>query len=319
MQYRQLGRTGLQVSAVSLGAWEVGGAVNLTFDGLGTIAHGWGATDDDASVALIRNCLQAGVNLIDTAPIYGDGHSEEVVGRALAGERDQWVLCTKGGHGATDGVAWTDFSKERLLSQIDESLARLQMEAVDVYLLHNPSAEDIQRGECLEALERIRAQGKARFVGVSIGPNEMGVDLIRSGVVDVLQQAISITDPGASKELLPAAVEGNVGIVARGVFGAGFLTGKLDPEAAFPRDDRRSWQGADHKRALARKAASLAALTGPDRSLAQLALQYVLQLPGVSTIIAGTSKWAHMEENLAAVDCPALTEEELETIAQVQS
>ncbi len=318
MQYRQLGRTGLQVSAVGLGAWEVGGAVNLTFDGLGTIAHGWGATDDDASIALIRNCLQAGVNLIDTAPIYGDGHSEEVVGRALAEDRDDWVVCTKGGHGATDGVAWTDFSKERLLRQIDESLARLRMEAVDVYLLHNPSAEDIQRGECLEALERIRAQGKARFVGVSIGPNEMGVGLIRSGVVDVLQQSISIIDPGAAQELLPAAVEGNVGIVARGVFGAGFLTGKLDAEAQFPADDRRSWQGPDHKRALAAKADALRSFTGPQRSLAQLAVQYVLQLPGVSTIIAGTSKWAHMEENLAAVDCPALTEAELRVVAEVQ-
>ncbi|MBI3948515.1 MAG: aldo/keto reductase, partial [Armatimonadetes bacterium] len=185
MEYRTLGRTGLRVSAVSLGAWEIGGAVRLSFEKLGTISHGWGKTDDAESVALIDRCRHAGVNLIDTAPAYGAGHSEEVIGRALQGCREHWVVCTKGGHGATDGVAWNDFSKARLLGQIDESLARLRMSCVDVYLLHGPSAEDVRRGECLEAMESIRQQGKARFVGVSIGSNEMGVELIRRGVVDV--------------------------------------------------------------------------------------------------------------------------------------
>lgn len=314
MQYRTLGRTGLSVSAVSLGAWEIGGAVMLTFDGLGTIPHGWGSTDDAQSVDLIRRCREAGVNLIDTAPIYGDGHSETVVGQALKDCRDEWVVCTKGGHGATEGKAWSDFSKVRLLAQMDESLARLQMDTVDVYLLHGPSDQDIARGECLEALEIIRQQGKARFVGVSIGPNKMGVELIRGGVVDVLQQAISIIDPSAAQELLPAAVEYNVGIVARGVFGSGFLTGSVKPDTEFRGDDRRSWQPAESKQALAAKADALQSLTSPERSLAQLAMQFVLGLPGVSTVIAGTSKWPHMQENIAALDCPPLTAGEMATI-----
>ena len=105
MQTRTLGRTGLEISAVSLGAWEIGGAVTLTFDGLGTIPHGWGTTDDAASADLIAKCRDAGVNFIDTAPIYGNGHSEEIIGRALQGCRDEWVVCTKGGHGATKGHA----------------------------------------------------------------------------------------------------------------------------------------------------------------------------------------------------------------------
>lgn len=318
MEYRTLGRTGLSVSAVSLGAWEVGGAVMLTFDGLGTIPHGWGATDDTQSVDLIHGCREAGVNLIDTAPIYGDGHSEIVVGQALKGCRDEWVVCTKGGHGATNGKAWSDFSKARLLAQIDESLRRLQMECVDVYLLHGPSDQDIERGECLEALEIMRQQGKARFVGVSIGPNKMGVELMRRGVVDVLQQAISIIDPSAAQELLPVAVEQNVGIVARGVFGSGFLTGTIKPNTEFLGDDRRSWQPAESKQALAAKAEALAGLAGPHRSLAQLAMQYVLGLPGVTTIIAGTSKWPHMQENIASLDCPPLTAAELAKIETLQ-
>lgn len=319
MQYRKLGRTGLEVSAVSLGAWEIGGAVRLTFEGLGTIPHGWGSTNDAESLDLLDRCRHAGVNFIDTAPIYGDGHSEEVIGRGLEGCRDEWIVCTKGGHGATNGVAWSDFSKRRLLTHIDESLSRLRMDAVDLYLLHGPSQGDIERGECLEALEEIRQQGKARFVGVSIGPNEMGVELIRRGVVDVLQQSISILDIGAASALLPAAVEKDVGIVARGVFGAGFLTGAVQPDTEFGDDDRRSWQGMEQKQALAAKADALRSLTGPKRSLAQLAVQYVLQLSGVSTVIAGTSKWKHMQENLEALNRLPLTTDELAKIEQTQT
>ena len=193
------------------------------------------------------------------------------------------------------------------------------MDYVDAYLLHGPSADDIARGECLEAMETMREQGKTRFIGVSIGPNEMGVELMERGVVDLLQQSISVISPQPKDALLPAAVEHNVGIVARGVFGQGFLPGTLKPETQFAGDDRRSWQKADAKQALVAKAEALRALTGPERSLAQLCVQYVLQLAGVTTVIAGTSKWAHMEENIAAVDCPPLTDEELALIAQVQA
>ena len=318
MQYRMLGRTGMRVSAVSLGAWEIGGAVELTFPKLGRIAHGWGRTDDNTSLQLIRRCHEAGVNFIDTAPIYGNGHSETVIGRALRESRNAWYVCTKGGHGATDGNAWSDFGKARLLTQVDESLRRLQTDHVDLYLLHGPSQEDIQRGECLEALSLIRQQGKTRFVGVSIGPNEMGVALIRSGAVDVLQQSICITDPGACAQLLPAAVEGKVGIVARGLFGAGFLTGAVTTATTFAPDDRRSWQGADYKTTMTERANALRAFTGPRRSPAQLAVQYVLQLKGVSTVIPGTTKWAHMTENIAALDATPLTADELAKNAGLQ-
>lgn len=319
MQYRMLGRTKLSVSAVSLGAWQVGGAATLTFDGLGTIPHGWGCADDAESIDLIDRCGHAGVNFIDTAPIYGDGHSEEVVGRAVRARRDQWIVCTKGGHGAANRVAWTDFSRSRILEQVEQSLARLRMEAVDLYLLHNPSESDVRRGECLEALSAIRSQGKARFVGVSIGPNEMGVSLMEQGVVDVLQQSISIINPGAAGRLLPAAVTHDVGIIAREVFGAGFLAGAVTPQTAFTPDDRRTWYPPANLQALASKAGALGPLIRAGRSAAQLAVQYVLQLPGVSTVIAGTRQWAHMRENIGALDAPPLTPNELKLIGSVQA
>ncbi|HRU05641.1 MAG TPA: aldo/keto reductase [Candidatus Brocadiia bacterium] len=318
MEYRTLGRTGLPVSAVGLGAWEIGGAVKLTFEKLGRISHGWGRTDDRASMELIAKCSEAGVNFIDTAPIYGDGHSEEIIGKALKGSRDKWIVCTKGGHGATNGAAWSDFSRQRLLSQMDESLRRLGMDHVDVYLLHGPSAQDIERGECLRALEDLRRAGKTRFVGVSIGPNEMGIGLIRAGAVDVLQQSISIVSSNQARELLAAAKAGNVGIVARGLFGAGFLTGAVNASTTFSDDDRRSWQAQDSKRRMAEMAERLRAFTCPGRNLAQLAVSFVLGLDGVSTVIPGTTKWTHMAENIAALQGPALTREQREAIERMQ-
>jgi len=101
MKYRELGSTGLQVSAVGLGAWEIGGAVNLTFEDLGTIAHGYGRVDDRQGLEAVRRGEDLGINFVDTAPIYRDGHSEELLGKALAGRRQLWIVATKGGHGAT--------------------------------------------------------------------------------------------------------------------------------------------------------------------------------------------------------------------------
>lgn len=314
MYYRTLGRTGLKVSAVGLGAWQIGGAVDLTFDRLGTIAHGWGKTDDRQSINLLARCGDAGVNFIDTAPIYGDGHSETVIGRALGKQRDQWVLCTKGGHGATRGTAWNDFSRDRLLRQMDESLTRLRTDYVDIYLLHGPGQDDIKAGACLDALDTIKRQGKARFTGVSLGPNEMGIDLIREQRVDVLQQAVSVLNRQAADTLLPMASQHKVGVIARGVFGAGFLTGALSLDAEFPPDDRRNWSGGKARQDLAPSIQVLRDLAGKDRTPAQLALQYVLQLPGVSTAIVGTRRWSHMEENIGALDGPALTDEQLRRV-----
>jgi len=314
MEYRALGNTGLRVSAVGLGAWEIGGAVSLTFEGLGTIAHGYGAVDDREAVALIHRCEDLGINFVDTAPIYGDGHSEELLGLALAGRRERWTVCTKGGHGAAGGQAWTDFSEPRILAQIDESLRRLRTDHVDLYLLHGPPPADVARGECLDALRKAKQQGKARFVGVSLGGNQLGAELCRRRLVDALQQSISLAGASAIGELLPAAWEANVGIIARGVFAAGFLTGAVKADTAFPQDDRRSWMNRNYKQELTGHAERLGALVTPDRSLAQLCIRFVLDQPGVSTVISGSKTLAHMEENARAADLPALSAAEQEEL-----
>jgi len=317
MEYRVLGKTGLRVSAVGLGAWEIGGAVNLTFEGLGTIAHGYGSADDRQAVALVHRCEELGINFVDTAPIYGNGHSEELVGRALAGRRERWVLCTKGGHGATGGQAWTDFSEPRILSQMEESLWRLRTDHVDLYLLHGPRPVDVAHGDCLAALQKIKEQGKARFVGASLGGNQLGVELCHRRLVDALQQSISLTGPSAISELLPAAREANVGVIARGVFAAGFLTGAVRADTEFAQDDRRSWMNPNYKQELSGQAQRLAPLVTTSRSLAQLCIRFVLDQVGVGTVICGSKTLAHMEENARAADLPALSPAEQEQLRQL--
>ena len=317
MEYRALGSTGLQVSAVGLGAWEIGGAVTLTFERLGAVAHGYGHVDDRAAVELVHHCEDLGINFVDTVPIYGDGHSEELLGRALEGRRDRWIVATKGGHGATDGRAWTDFSEARILSQMDESLQRLRTDYVDVYLLHGPGPEDIAQGECLSALSKLKAAGKARFVGVSLGRNGVGVDLCERGVADVLQQSIGLTSPSAIAELLPAARAAGVGIVARGAFASGFLAGAVSDSTQFPDDDRRSWMDEGYKAQLTRLADGLRRLVTPDRTLAQLCIRFVLDQPGVSTVITGSKSLAHMAENAKAADLPTLTAEEVQRLRRL--
>lgn len=318
MRYRPLGRTGLNVSAVGFGAWEIGGPLRAYFEGLGWIAHGWGDVDDAHSVRLIQSCADLGINVLDTAAGYGAGHSEEVIGRALAGQRERWIVETKGGEGfRPDGVNFKDFSKAHLLRQVEESLRRLRTDYVDVYLLHGPAQADIECGECLDALAEIRRAGKSRFVGVSLGPAALGLELIRRGGMDVFQVALSLTDVGVAAALLPAAAAAGIGVVARCAFGAGFLTGAVDAGTSFAANDRRSWQSAESKASRAALARSLSFLAVPGRTLAQACLRFPLDFGGVATVIAGSKSVEHMRENAAAAAAPALSAAELARLDRV--
>lgn len=315
MEYRMLGSSGVRVSEIGFGAWQVGGELRAYFDKLGWISHGWGDVRDQDAVGLIKACGELGINFIDTAAGYGAGHSEEVVGSAVRGQRAEWVIETKGGEGfREDGVNYRDFSREHLLKQLEDSLGRLATDYVDVYLLHGPSQEDVECGECLEALARIKASGKARLVGVSLGPKAMGIGLIQQGLVDVLQVSLSLTDVQMTEGLLPAAASAGVGVVTRCAFGAGFLAGGIDESTAFAANDRRSWQSDASKRARADAARAFDFLAVPGRTLAQSCLKYPLSFAGVSTVIPGSKNVLHMRENAAASESPDLTPDELSRI-----
>ncbi|MGI6609962.1 MAG: aldo/keto reductase [Limnochordia bacterium] len=319
MKFRALGNTGMQVSEIGLGAWQIGGPVRGYFEKLGWIAHGWGSVDDAASIRMMHTLADVGVNFVDTAAVYGAGHSEEVVGQAVKGKRQQWIIETKGGEGFhQDGVNWRDFSRAKLLSEIDGSLSRLGTDYVDVYLLHSPSDAIFCQGECLEALAEIKQSGKARFVGASVSGSQVPF-CVQTGIMDVLQVHVNILSPASTAENLALAGDAGIGIVARGAFGSGFFTGSIDATTAFSENDRRSWQSEQSKIRSATVARAFQFLEIPGRSLTQSYLRYLLALKGVSTVIVGSMNLQHMLENAATPDTPLLTQHELTRIDEVRS
>jgi len=206
MRTRILGRTGLKVSEIGFGAWAIGGN-----------AHGnsYGPTDDAESIAAVRRALELGVNFIDTADVYGWGHSEEILGEALEGRRDDVHIATKVGG---------DFTH------------------VDVYQLHNPPMEMMGDPETYEVLEALKAEHKVDHYGVSVHEPAEATLCLEVGSPEVLQLPFSLFRQEWIDEVFDAARKANVGIIAREPLGNGFLTGKIRPDARFPPGDiRHHW------------------------------------------------------------------------------
>ena len=312
MNYRTLGRTGLEVSEVSFGAWAVGGPAKL-----GDIEIGWGEVDDATSMRAIERAYDLGVNFFDTADVYGAGHSEEVLGQAFAGRRDKVIIASKVGNRTLASGEWAkDFSKDWILQAIDESLSRLRTDYVDLYQLHTAQEVDDYTDDTFEALEAIKSAGKIRFYGVSIGPYQQGPPVIRNTNADTIQVIYNILSRGPEEDLLPLAQERNVGIIARVPLASGFLTGKFTKDTAFPPNDHRARLYPPEKiEATVEAVGRLKFLTaGGRKTLAQAALQYCLAHPAVSCVIPGAKTPEQAADNAAASDGVLLSEEELARI-----
>ena len=167
MRYRKLGRTGIEVSEIGFGTWSIGG-------------KDWGPTDDGDSIRAVRKALDVGMTFFDTADHYGAGHSEGILGKALAGQRDKVVIASKGG--ILSDPSKQDFSAAHLATALEASLRRLRTDAIDLYFLHNPTADDMRRGECFEVMRRLKADGKIRSWGVSVRPPVDGWQIGRAHV-----------------------------------------------------------------------------------------------------------------------------------------
>lgn len=313
MKMRRLGRTGISVSEVGFGGWAVGG------NGWG---NSYGDTDDAASKAAIRRALELGVTLFDTADVYGQGHSEALLGEALA----EWegpppVVVTKGGINfyRKDGTLEPDWTPLALAHAVQQSLTRLRREALDVFLLMNPPVADLDRFRVWETLDALRRAGKIKWVGASVAEPEDGVWLLQNNLpVDILEVGYSLFYQGATTELLPLARKRKVGILAREPLANGFLTGKYGPNAAFPEGDIRASLPPEYVAAMAQTAAQLDFLRRDGaRTAAQAALRFVLDDPAVSSVIVGAKTAAQVEENVAASDVPPIDEAERERIAGV--
>lgn len=288
MQYRLLGRSGIRVSAIGFGAWQLNNPL-------------WGGPDEAASLRLVQAALVGGCNFFDTAPGYGDGASERLLGQALQGRRDAAVVCTKFGHGAG---AEPDFSAAGLRPALESSLRRLRTDRVDVLLLHNPPAEllDGARAADLYAeLEALKAEGKLRLFGASVDwAEELGM-LSRttpSGAAEVLFNAFH-QEP---RRAFAAAADAGVGLIAKVPLDSGWLSGKYDERSRFD-GIRDRWT----PEVVARRAALVRELRGllpVGVSLAHAALRFVLAQRGIATVIPGAKDPAQLEANLAAAAEP---------------
>lgn len=302
MQYRELGGTGLKVSEVGFGAWALGGN-----------AHGnsYGPTDDKASRDAVQRALELGCNFFDTADVYGHGHSEEILGQALRGQRDKAIIATKVGGDFYHGAPRMNFRPDYVEFALGKSCERLQTDYIDLYQLHNPPIQLVREGTLFRTLEALKAKGRIRHYGISIHDPQEGLLAMKTGQPEAIQVVYNILRQDAKSQLFQTANDHRVAIIAREPLANGFLTGKHNAEETFPPGDIRHNFPRDYILNLVLAAEQLRFLETKNRSLAQAALRFVLDQKEVSTVIPGAKSPQQAEENLSASDLTPLTGEEL--------
>lgn len=310
MKYRSFGKTGLEVSEVGLGAYPISG-MQKQADGK---LHGWSGVVDDESIALIHRAEELGVNLIDSAEGYGNGHSEVVTGKALKGRRDKWIVATKvqPNRGLEKDTPDEAAARKRIREACEDSLERLEMETIDLYQLHAIPHEWAMES-VMDEFSKLKDEGKVRWYGISTN-NQAAIEKLKTfGPVDVLQIGYNLLERSAD-ELLNWAKDENIGTLIRVPLAKGMLTGKYfgDNAEQLPEGDIRyeRFQRPETKEGL-RRLPELAFLQNEQRSMVQAALRFVLDHPGVSCAIAGAKNREQIEHNTAASELAALTDAEL--------
>lgn len=287
MRTRPLGKTGLDVSELCMGCWEIGGLF-------------WGPMDVKDAQRLLNAAHDAGVNTYDLADVYGNGRSECLIGRTLGDRRDELVLVTKAGY--LPGADSVQFLYEKQVQCHDPryvqwccemSLRRLETDYVDVFLLHDPPVETMRRESVWNALRKLKEQGKARFIGVSASPEVIPL-AIEMGA-EVVEFPFNLLTREPTTEILPLAKRQGVGVLARSPFASGGLhrKGQDAPAKAF--------------RFLAKKG----------RPLTEAAIKYALAHDGVAAVVAGLMKRSDLNKNVAACKRPLLNKTELKRIAAI--
>lgn len=310
MQYRILGRTRLRVSEIGFGTWAIGGM--------------WGPRDDDLALLALHRALDLGINFIDTALAYGEGHSERLVARVFRERGQRVTVATKippKNHEwpARCGVPMKEvFPRDWIIRCTERSLKHLETDCLDLQQLHVWAERWIEETGWIETLRDLQAQGKIRFIGVSVNDHEpdSALELVRSGWVDTIQVIYNIFDQSPAERLLPLAQEKGSGIIARCPFDEGGLTGKLRADTVFPKGDwrREYFSGTRLKETVERVEGLNFLIRNEIRSLPQAALKFCLSHPAVSCVIPGMRRPEHAEENAAVSDGRVLTPAELERL-----
>jgi aryl-alcohol dehydrogenase-like predicted oxidoreductase len=307
LKYRVLGRTNIRVSEIGYGCWAIGG--------------GWGKLDDQEAVSSIHQAIDLGVNFLDTALAYGEGHSEKILSKALGKisapvtvatkiPPKNWVWPAKGGTDIQEV-----FPKKWIIESTEKSLKNLNADCLDLQQFHVWTDSWMEKDEWKETIALLKKQGKIRFFGVSINDHEpeSALKVVQSGLADTVQVIYNIFDQSPEKELFPLCSEKNTGIIARVPLDEGGLSGKLTPETKFDSNDWRSdyFKGVNLAETC-RRADQLKFLVRDEiKNLAQGALKFCLSNPAVSTVITGMRKAGHVQENCDVSDGKFLKEQEL--------
>jgi aryl-alcohol dehydrogenase-like predicted oxidoreductase len=311
MRQRRLGRTGYQVGEIGFGAWAIGGS--------------WGPVDDAASLRALHAAADAGVNLIDTADVYGDGHSERLIARFLAerpGERIH--VATKMGRRVPQESA--NYTPEAFVGWLERSRDNLGVETIDLVQLHCPPNQVYYRPELFDACDELVARGVIAHYGVSVEKVEQALKAIEYPNVATVQIIFNLVRQRPAERFLAEAARRDVGVLARVPLASGLLTGKLSRESTFAADDHRAFNregatfdkgetfaGLDYETGLA-LVEELRALVPEDATLSQLALRWILMHDGVTAAIPGARTPEQARANAAASDLAPLSADTMERI-----
>lgn len=314
MQYRELGRTSWKVSAISFGAWAIGGT--------------WGDVKDDESLAALKRALDLGVNFFDTADVYGDGHSEQLLAKLRKERNEKFYVATKVGRRANPHVA-SSYNKNNLTAFVERSLKNLQVEALDLLQLHCPPTQVFYMPEVFGILDDLVKAGKLRYYGVSVEKVEEALKAIEYPNVQTVQLVFNIFRQRPMDLFFGEAQRRKVGILARVPLSSGMLTGKMTRASSFQEDDHRqfnrngegfdkgeTFSGLDYEIGL-QAVEELRALVPSGMTMTQMALRWILMSPAVTCAIPGAKRPAQVEENISAADQPPLSDETLSQIRAV--
>ena len=300
MRTRRLGNSDMHITPIGFGAWAIGG---------GGWAFGWGSQDDAESVAAIREAVSLGINWIDTAAVYGLGHSEEVVAKALEGVSPRPFVFTKCGR------VWDEqrqigkrIKAESIRQECEDSLRRLKVEVIDLYQMHWPEPdEDIEEG--WQEMVRLKEAGKVRWIGVSNFSADQMARISKFGEITSLQPPYSMVRPEVEHSILPHCQASNIGVIAYSPMASGLLTGAMTREriAAMPADDWRKEKNKFYQEPLLTRNLDLVELlrgigTRQGKSPGEVAIAWVLRHPAVTAAIVGSRRPGQLKELLGAAD-----------------
>lgn len=313
MQYRELGRTGWNVSTISFGAWAIGGT--------------WGTVKDEESLAALHCALDLGVNFFDTADVYGDGRSEQLLAKLRRERSESFYVATKAGRRLEPHVA-SGYNRENLTAFVERSLKNLQVEVLDLLQLHCPPTAVYYMPEVFDVLDGLMKDGKLRYYGVSVERVEEALKAMEYPNVQTVQIIFNIFRQRPLDLFFGEAQRRKVGILARLPLSSGMLTGKMDKKTTFESGDHRqgnrngewfdrgeTFSGLDYETGL-QAVEELRSLVPPGVTMTQMALRWILISPAVTCAIPGAKNPAQVEENVKAADLPPLSEE---TVTQIRA